>query len=330
MQSHRSLLSPLLSAFAAATLLGSLAAQCPSTGVASFGVGNAHTTFGTAQLSTTSLPTIGTSAGMQIDWANPNFESAAILFGVDPLEPAFPVLGMPFTMLPLIAIPVPFLGTSSSISVPLANDPSICSGLPIYIQAVIGDTAAPGTPSGFVITNRIDWQIGDQPGSVIITEIMQNPAALSDADGEYIELYNPTLNPIDIEGWTLKDDGVDSHVIANAALGVVVPAQGYLVLGRTASVANVGYVYSTFQLGNSVDEVVLLDVLLTEVDRVNYDNGATFPDPNGAAMQLSRNALFLDNNDGSNWCQATLPNAAGGDAGSPGAENETCAVGAGT
>ena len=43
------------------------------------------------------------------------------------------------------------------------------------------------------------------PGDVVINEIMQNPSAVGDTDGEWFELYNPTGSDIDIEGWTIAD-----------------------------------------------------------------------------------------------------------------------------
>ena len=44
------------------------------------------------------------------------------------------------------------------------------------------------------------------PGDVIINEIMQNPAAVADAAGEWFELYNPTASDIDLDGWTILDN----------------------------------------------------------------------------------------------------------------------------
>ena len=53
------------------------------------------------------------------------------------------------------------------------------------------------------------------PGDVVINEIMQNPSAVFDSDGEWFELINTTNNPIDIDGWTIEDNDVDSHLINN-------------------------------------------------------------------------------------------------------------------
>jgi len=162
---------------------------------------------------------------------------------------------------------------------------------------------------------------------LVINEIMQNPSEVGDDSGEWYEIYNPDGAAVDIDGWTMKDDGSNTHVINNGG-PLMVPAGGYLVLGNnsdsgTNGGVTVAYQYpSSFFLGNSSDELVLLDGSLTERDRVNWDNGATFPDPNGASMSLKDPGL--DNNVGGNWCEATTPYGLG-DLGTPGAAN-TCDV----
>ena len=166
------------------------------------------------------------------------------------------------------------------------------------------------------------------PGEVIINEIMQNPAIVGDSEGEWFELYNLTTADIDIEGWTIKDDGTDSHVIANGG-PLVIPPGGFLVLGNNEDIASNGgvtvdYTYGGgWYLGNGEDEVVLVDGTLLEIDRVVYDDGATFPDPNGASMALKD--ISLDNNVGANWCQASTPYGLG-DNGTPGVENDCGAL----
>jgi predicted extracellular nuclease len=159
---------------------------------------------------------------------------------------------------------------------------------------------------------------------LVINEVMQNPAAVGDGAGEWFEVYNPTSDAVDINGWTMKDNDFDSHVINNGG-PLLVPAGGYLVLGNNADSstnggATVDYSYgSGWFLSNSADEVVLLDGSLAEVDRIEYDNGATFPDPNGSSMALTDPTL--DNNVGANWCESGTA-FGDGDFGSPGAAND--------
>ncbi len=161
------------------------------------------------------------------------------------------------------------------------------------------------------------------PPEVVIHEILQNPSAVSDSAGEWLELFNPGASPVDIEGWTIQDNDFDSHVISSGG-PLLVPAGGFLVLGNNAdSVTNGGvtvdYEFSGVFLGNSADELVLSDGALVEVDRVEWDGGTAFPDPTGASMALADPAL--DNNDGANWCEAQTP-FGDGDLGTPGAAND--------
>ena len=156
---------------------------------------------------------------------------------------------------------------------------------------------------------------------LVINEVMQNSSAVGDSDGEWFEVFNPTGADIDMNGWTIQDNDSDSHVIAGS---VIVPAGGYAVLCTNAdSGVNGGvtcaYEYAGIALANGDDEIVLLDALAVEIDRIEYDNGATFPDPNGASMALRDPAL--DNNDGLNWCESPNPFGAG-DNGTPGAAND--------
>jgi hypothetical protein len=136
---------------------------------------------------------------------------------------------------------------------------------------------------------------------VVINEIMQNPSAVADGSGEWFEVFNPTGSAIDINGWTIRDNDFDSHVVANGG-PLLAPAGGFLVLGLnsdsgTNGGVSVDYEYVGVALANGADELVLLDTVLGEVDRVEWDGGPTFPDPTGASMSLV-NPSF-DNNVGS-------------------------------
>jgi hypothetical protein len=91
---------------------------------------------------------------------------------------------------------------------------------------------------------------------------------------------------------------------------------------------NVAYVYpsASFQLGNADDEVVLLSADLTEIDRVEYDNGLLWPDTPGLSLNLRPDSLdYLLNDSGNYWCGASSPiGGVGPDAGTPDATNDTC------
>ncbi len=159
---------------------------------------------------------------------------------------------------------------------------------------------------------------------IIITEIMQNPADVLDGDGEWFEVFNNSGADVDMAGWTIKDDGSDSHLIASS---LIVPSYGFAVLGINSDIGTNGgftcdYQYSGFTLANGDDEVVLVfSDGVTEVDRVEYDGGPVWPDPTGSSMAYT-GFDNEDNNDGTKWVWGTFRESSytspGSDRGSPG------------
>ncbi|MDP8222640.1 MAG: lamin tail domain-containing protein [Candidatus Lernaella stagnicola] len=188
-------------------------------------------------------------------------------------------------------------------------------------DATTGDNTTDGDTTGDDDTTVPDVNQGD----LLITEIMINPAALDDTAGEWVEIYNTTGADIDIQGLVLKDAAKESHTIESS---VVVTAGGYAVLARseTAVGAGVDYVYASFQLSNTEDEVILATPADDVIAQVVY-NETDFPILPGASMNLDPDAFdFTDAQNAANWCAATIAYDTG-DLGSPGAANEDCAGG---
>jgi len=159
--------------------------------------------------------------------------------------------------------------------------------------------------------------------NVVINEIMNNPSNVSDSDGEWFELHNPSNDTIDLTNLIIHDLDGDSLIFLENT-PVILP-NSYFVLGVNGdSLTNGGihidlvYDRDDFNLGNSDDEIIIYDEFNREIDRVEYDDGQTFPDPNGKSMEL--NYFGFDNNDGSNWSESThlLPS---GDYATPGTSN---------
>lgn len=167
-------------------------------------------------------------------------------------------------------------------------------------------------------------------GDLVITEILQNPSASSDTTGEWFEVYNPGFSPIDLEGLVVDDLGQDLFTVRGQLL---IPAGGYVVFGGSTNPnlnggAAVDYAWSGFALGNDDDEVILSNAAGV-IDQVVYDGGSNWLDPSGEAMTLSSDAYSAVSNDSpGNWCVAVDP-LAGGDLGSPGADNIDCGTGTG-
>jgi hypothetical protein len=172
---------------------------------------------------------------------------------------------------------------------------------------------------------------GVQPGDIIVTEIMNNPAIADDSVGEWVELMNTTDAEIDLMGFTLSDNGADTHVIS---VSLPIAPGGYVVLGASGDlglngVLNPDHVFDGIAFGNGSDSVMVwYDGVV--IDEVAYDDGATFPDSKGVSMNLSPSMTNATaNDDGANWCAGTSVIAmAGGetDYGTPGAANTSCEV----
>lgn len=150
---------------------------------------------------------------------------------------------------------------------------------------------------------------------LLITEIMANPAAVSDANGEWLEVFNPTSESISLDGITLSDDGSNSHIFSDTGGNLLVASGEYFVLARNGDNLTNGnftadYVFgSDFSLTNSSDQIVFSDGL-NELLRFNYTSGFI---ANGASMELLGENMLASN------YSASLSAYGDGDLGTPGA-----------
>ncbi len=165
--------------------------------------------------------------------------------------------------------------------------------------------------------------------ALVVTEFMKDPAAVTDTRGEWFEVFNLSPVALDLDGWTLRDDGTNSTVLVAPGGAGVVPPGGFLVLGRNADPGLNGgvaidIVYSGFTLANGADEIVLEAPGGFEIDRVDYGDGPLWPDDRGRSASLTAGAWGNDLalRPGS-WCSSVsvMP---GGDRGTPGALNDPC------
>lgn len=174
----------------------------------------------------------------------------------------------------------------------------------------------------FVFTS----QTQTQAQSIIITEVMRDPTAVTDANGEWFEIYNNTHNPIDINGWKILDAGSNSKILDNGA-PLIVPAHSYFTLGVNDDPASNGGISidfdygssSSFSLANGADEIILKDRDGIIVDSIGWDNGELWPKNAGKSMSLIN--LNEDNSYSSAWCVSTT-NYNTEDLGSPGEPND--------
>jgi hypothetical protein len=162
------------------------------------------------------------------------------------------------------------------------------------------------------------------PPQVEVSEFMANPS-LVDSDREWFELHNLGSQPVDINGWILADKDIDLHVIS-AGGPLIIPAKGYLVLGRSTDKlkngnAPVQYGYGqAYTLANTEDEIILKNTAGVVVDSVSYSTSAVpaWTIPDGGSLSLKKNAVG-DHNSATNWCAEPASWATGTDKGTPGA-----------
>jgi len=166
-------------------------------------------------------------------------------------------------------------------------------------------------------------------GDLLITEIMFNPAALDDAQGEWFELFNNSAYTQNLNGLVIRRGSNNAlHVISSDLL---LAAGEYAVMGRAAAaVDTVDYVYrSTISLGNSGENLIINTYGTDGTDgdvicSVNY-GAAGFPTSvNGKSIQLDPGIKNADEALlGTNWCESTLVYSTG-DLGTPGISNTIC------
>lgn len=156
-------------------------------------------------------------------------------------------------------------------------------------------------------------------GDLIITEIMNDPEAVTDANGEYFEIYNTTSSDIDLNGLIIEDQN-SNHTINQS---VIIPANSYAVLGRNSDINTNGgvpvdYQYtSTITLNNSSGSIALKNGTTT-IDLVDY---TTFTIPKGKSLELATDKFnATDNDTASNWKASTITYG-NGDYGTPGEAN---------
>lgn len=159
---------------------------------------------------------------------------------------------------------------------------------------------------GIMLTNIVGLmhftRVEAAPGDVIINEIMYNPST-GNQDDEFLELYNTTGSPIDLEGWSFSDG-----ITLTFGPGVTIGANDYLVVSPSISQTMTTYgveaaaQYAPTNLSNGGETITLVDDTSAEVDSVTYDDAApwpTSPDGNGPSLELKDTSL--DNSNPANW-----------------------------
>ncbi len=158
---------------------------------------------------------------------------------------------------------------------------------------------------------------------LIVNEIMAAPTSTG---SEYIELYNPTSQTINIVGWLFTETG-GSQGITDTCSALIKPGM-YAVIAadtniytdfpylRTPDSTQKVFISGSLGLNNDGDLVKIADVFRTMIDSVYYSDNWYNPNLPGSGRSLEKINPLLNGNDGKNWSSCTYPNG-----GSPGLKN---------
>lgn len=153
---------------------------------------------------------------------------------------------------------------------------------------------------------------------LLITELQYNPSGPSE-DLEFIELWNPGAEPVQLSGWSLEAVGYVFPQDTEAAAGeVLVVAKSPVAFeARYGRVARVLGPYPG-KLDNKGETLVLRDRgqgLPATIDLVPYGLGDGWPeaaDGHGATLELTRVSPWRINDDAASWTASSI------DGGTPG------------
>ena len=163
---------------------------------------------------------------------------------------------------------------------------------------------------------------------VVINEIMADPFG-DDTDQEWIELYNPGSQPINLAGWALRDCG--DQVVPLNGPEAKIDAKGYLVVGMTRDRAQNGgvpvaiaYGVNGFYLPNTIGSVLLYDgegSQATLVDQTRYSRFAPW-DVFYSGKSLERRGPTSDGTQPGSWAPGASAYGDFGNQGTPAARND--------
>ncbi len=164
-------------------------------------------------------------------------------------------------------------------------------------------------------------------GELLITEIMYDPTAQTDAVGEWVEIYNNSNHALNLKNLVIRKNDTESHIITDS---ISLLPGSYWVLARAESaVAGNKYIYGTDITLNNTGAVLSVSNFGTNgtdgtvICSVNY-GAEGFPTASGASISLdpgSLNATAVAT--GTAWCvSSSLFDT--GDMGTPGVVNDNC------
>ena len=188
------------------------------------------------------------------------------------------------------------------------------------LVAVAAACADLGTSASSLLTPTAPARAVAALGSqLVINEFLADPSAVTDANGEWLEIYNRGTTSVNLQNYKLVSGNDAAHTITAP---VTVPAGGFVVLGRNATTSTnggvtVAYAYGTaITLANSTDWVALRDAGNITLDSVSWTSNTP-----GAAWGVRDPTAAHSTVNTTNWQVQTSPFGLG-DKGTPVRQND--------
>jgi hypothetical protein len=166
-----------------------------------------------------------------------------------------------------------------------------------------------------------------EPGDLVITEVMVNPAAVADHVGEWIELMVPGERDVDLNGVVVRNErGASGEILVEG--DAVLAAGGIAAIarrdeGQFASPEIAPFAYWGQDPGFDDDADLVEIVAVAGTIDATYEFEAVEA-TEGVAWQLDPASNDAVKNDSATeWCAATTA-MDNGDLGTPGALNDPC------
>ena len=204
-----------------------------------------------------------------------------------------------------------------------SNDSLIVSAqlpaLPSGISKVVAVVDAPADSNHSNDTLSISISTGYLIHSAVINEIMYEPTT---GNAEYVEIFNPSGNSVDVQNWKLSDRKdttalPDAYTISKSS-ELIDPGQFLVVASDSSIYGQFRYLNgadmhviirkSGLSLNNSGDRLILSDYLNSTIDSLYY-----FPQWNNPSLEdvtgksLERINPLLPSTDEQNWTTSASP-----------------------
>jgi hypothetical protein len=165
---------------------------------------------------------------------------------------------------------------------------------------------------------------------VVINEIMADPFG-DDTHREWIELYNPSNEAVNLNGWVVRDCGDQEFTLIGA--DAVIGPRDYLVLGMTKDRSLNGdtpvdfeYGVEGFYLPNTIGSVLLYDGPTPQarlIDQARYSRFEDWTDTFRSGRSIERVSPSSDGTQVDAWESGSGGFGDNGDKGSPGRSNSS-------